>query len=128
MGRCRGSLSGCAKRLVQTIARRDLKLSLLLKLRCDRKTQGRSGREVKGGAEFHRLQSDQRMAKYWKTEVLTTCALDYMSWDNFYQAGPEEIVAPTIRQRRSRFMMTSFTSASSAKEKNLKRWVFVVGL
>jgi glycosyltransferase involved in cell wall biosynthesis len=31
----------------------------------------------------------ERMAKYWQTEILTTCALDYMTWNNYYPAGTD---------------------------------------
>jgi glycosyltransferase involved in cell wall biosynthesis len=58
----------------------------------------RCGREVNGGAESHCLQVAQRMAKYWHTEILTTCALDYMTWDNFYPAGEEEVGPALIRR------------------------------
>jgi glycosyltransferase involved in cell wall biosynthesis len=58
----------------------------------------RCGRQVNGGAESHCLQVAQHMAKHWQTEVLTTCALDYMSWENFYSEGPEQI-GPTLVRR-----------------------------
>ena len=58
----------------------------------------RCGREVNGGAETHCLQVAQRMAKHCRTEVLTTCALDYMSWENFYPPGIEQ-VGPTVVRR-----------------------------
>jgi glycosyltransferase involved in cell wall biosynthesis len=49
----------------------------------------RCGLEVNGGAETHCLKIAQRMSNYWDTEILTTCALDYMTWENYY---PREIV------------------------------------
>lgn len=49
----------------------------------------RCGLEVNGGAETHCLKIAQRMSNYWDTEILTTCALDYMTWENYY---PPEIV------------------------------------
>lgn len=58
----------------------------------------RCGGEVSGGAEFHCLQVAQRMAQYWRTEVLTTCALDYMTWENFYPPGIEELGATLVRR------------------------------
>jgi len=38
------------------------------------------------------------MAAHWQTEVLTTCALDYMSWENWYPAGVEQIGGTLIRR------------------------------
>jgi glycosyltransferase involved in cell wall biosynthesis len=58
----------------------------------------RCGQEVVGGAESHCLQVAQRMAKYWRTEVLTTCALDYMEWRNHYPEGTEEIGETVVRR------------------------------
>jgi glycosyltransferase involved in cell wall biosynthesis len=58
----------------------------------------RCGLEVNGGAEAHCLQIAQHMAKHWLTEILTTCALDYMTWDNFYRAGSEQ-AGPTLIRR-----------------------------
>lgn len=58
----------------------------------------RCGREVTGGAEALCLQMAQRMSAHWETEVLTTCALDYMTWDNHYPPGPEEVNGTTIRR------------------------------
>jgi glycosyltransferase involved in cell wall biosynthesis len=58
----------------------------------------RCGREVNGGAETLCLQVAKRMARHWHTEVLTTCALDYMTWENFYPAGPEDLGGTTIRR------------------------------
>ncbi|MEY2558434.1 MAG: hypothetical protein QOE34_1859 [Verrucomicrobiota bacterium] len=58
----------------------------------------RCGVEVNGGAESLCLQVAQRMARHWKTEILTTCALDYMTWENSYPEGPEQ-AGPTLIRR-----------------------------
>ena len=58
----------------------------------------RCGVEVNGGAEAHCLQVAQRMSKHWDTEVLTTCALDYMTWADHYPAGPEPAGGTIIRR------------------------------
>jgi hypothetical protein len=44
----------------------------------------RCGAEMNGGAKGLYLKIAQRMSTYWQTEVLTTCALDRMTWDNHY--------------------------------------------
>ncbi len=76
----------------------------------------RCGLEVNGGAEAHCLQVAQHMSKHWETEVLTTCALDYMTWENFYPPGVEEIGGTRVRrfpvdQRRD---VESFNRLSTA--------------
>jgi len=58
----------------------------------------RCGIEVNGGAELHCLKIAQRMSKYWEVEILTTCALDYLTWDNYYPPGVTEIAG--IKTRR----------------------------
>jgi glycosyltransferase involved in cell wall biosynthesis len=58
----------------------------------------RCGREVNGGAESLCLQIAQRMAPFWTTEILTTCALDYMTWENFYPPGSETVGSTVVRR------------------------------
>jgi glycosyltransferase involved in cell wall biosynthesis len=58
----------------------------------------RAGVEVNGGAESHCLQVAQRMGQHWNTEVLTTCALDYMTWENSYPEGVEQAGLTVIRR------------------------------
>ena len=58
----------------------------------------RCGVEVNGGAEFLCLQVADRMSKWWDTEVITTCALDYVRWDNFYPPGVEKVGGTAIRR------------------------------
>lgn len=58
----------------------------------------RCGEEVNGGAEAHCLAIAQQMAPEWQTEVLTTCALDYLTWANHYPPGDEECGGTTIRR------------------------------
>ncbi len=60
----------------------------------------RCGLEVNGGAEFHCLKIAQRMSKYWDVEILTTCALDYLTWENFYPPGTTEIAGVKTRRFR----------------------------
>ena len=58
----------------------------------------RCGLEVNGGAESLCLQIAQRMAAFWTTEILTTCALDYMTWENFYPPGTQQLGATVVRR------------------------------
>lgn len=58
----------------------------------------RAGPEIIGGAESLCLQVAQRMSAYWDTEILTTCALDYMTWDNVYEPGIVQCGSTILRR------------------------------
>ena len=58
----------------------------------------RYGLEVNGGAELLCRQVAERMAKYWDVEVLTTCAIDYMTWQNEYPPGPTTVNGITVQR------------------------------
>jgi len=51
----------------------------------------RYGLEINGGAELHCRWVTEHMNKYWDVEVLTTKALDYITWENYFTA-PEAMV------------------------------------
>lgn len=50
----------------------------------------RCGIEVNGGAELHCRLVAEHMAQRMRTEVLTTCAVDYLTWKNHYPPGVEQ--------------------------------------
>lgn len=58
----------------------------------------RAGIEVNGGAEYLCLSVARAMAAIWDIEIITTCARDYTTWENFYPAGVEELDGVTIRR------------------------------
>src|SRR5207245_8168452 len=47
----------------------------------------RFGEEVIGGAELHARWIAQHLAETHSVEVLTTCAVDYLTWENAYEPG-----------------------------------------
>lgn len=51
----------------------------------------RYGEEVNGGAELLCRQVAERLHKYFEVEVLTTCALDYLTWENYFPAGTTSV-------------------------------------
>lgn len=58
----------------------------------------RYGLEVNGGSELYSRQIAERLSKLYDVEILTTCALDYVTWENFYKEGVEDINGVTVRR------------------------------
>ena len=75
------------------MATSDLKLAIVVQ---------RYGNEINGGAEFHARLVAEELAKYYQVEVLTTCALDYVTWGNHYKQGVEDINGITVRRFKVR--------------------------
>jgi glycosyltransferase involved in cell wall biosynthesis len=53
---------------------------------------------VNGGAELHCRQLAERLKDIYDVEVLTTCAVDYVTWENYYKEGVEDINGITVRR------------------------------
>jgi lipopolysaccharide biosynthesis glycosyltransferase/glycosyltransferase involved in cell wall biosynthesis len=51
----------------------------------------RYGEEVCGGGEYYAKKLAEHLAGLYAVEVLTTTSLEYMSWDNHYEAGSSVI-------------------------------------
>jgi len=58
----------------------------------------RYGEEVIGGAELHARWIAQRLAARHRVEVLTTCATDYLTWENTYEPGPTVVNGLPVRR------------------------------
>ena len=60
----------------------------------------RYGTEVNGGSEFLCRQLAQKMSRHWDLEVLTTCAMDYMTWQDEYAPGLQTVEGVLVRRFR----------------------------
>lgn len=47
----------------------------------------RYGQDVNGGAEYHARILAEQLCKMYHVNILTTTALDYYTWDNYYPSG-----------------------------------------
>ena len=60
----------------------------------------RYGDEITGGSEVLCKRLAERLSKYFEIEVLTTCAKDYVTWNNWYAQGSERIGNVLVRRFR----------------------------
>src|SRR4030042_6972970 len=58
----------------------------------------RYGMEINGGAELHCRWIAEHMGKYSDVEVLTTRALDYITWKNHYPRGQGVVNGVPVRR------------------------------
>lgn len=60
----------------------------------------RYGHAINGGAELHARYIAERLARHANVEVLTTCAVDYVSWKNELPEGVEKVNNVPVRRFR----------------------------
>ena len=58
----------------------------------------RYGLEVNGGSEQYCRQLAEKLKEIYDVEVITTCALDYTTWEDHYPEGVSEINGVTVRR------------------------------
>ena len=58
----------------------------------------RYGTEILGGSEYHCRLIAERLAPRHQVEVLTTCAADYITWNNEYPEGADRVRGVTVRR------------------------------
>jgi len=58
----------------------------------------RYGLEVNGGAELHARLLAEKLATKYDIEILTTTALDYNGWKNYYPSGKEMVNEINVRR------------------------------
>jgi hexosyltransferase len=63
----------------------------------------RYGLEVNGGAELHCRQLAERLKDDYDVSVLTTCAIDYVTWKNEYKEGIEHINGVKVIRKKVDF-------------------------
>jgi len=58
----------------------------------------RYGLEVNGGSEVLTRMLAERLNPFYDIEVITTCALDYMEWKNYYPEGVSDVNGVKVRR------------------------------
>ncbi len=58
----------------------------------------RYGTEVTGGAESLCRWVAERMHTYFEVEILSTCAIDYLTWENYFAAGNTLVNSVVVRR------------------------------
>lgn len=58
----------------------------------------RYGLEVNGGSEYYTRKLAEHLQEKYEIEILTTTALDYRTWENYYKPGVERIDGITVRR------------------------------
>jgi len=58
----------------------------------------RYGLEVNGGAELLCRQIAEHLSKFFKIEIITTCAIDYVTWKNEYPEGISQVNNVTVHR------------------------------
>ena len=58
----------------------------------------RYGQTINGGAELHARYIAEHLARHAEVEVLTTCAVDYVSWRNETAPGVERVNGVAVRR------------------------------
>ena len=58
----------------------------------------RYGADINGGAELHARYLAERLSRHVQVEVLTSCATDYITWQNALNAGPDVVNGVNVRR------------------------------
>ena len=58
----------------------------------------RYGADINGGAELHARYIAEHLGRHAEVEVLTTCAIDYVTWQNELAPGIDEVNGVTVRR------------------------------
>lgn len=58
----------------------------------------RYGTEILGGSEYHCRLIAERLAERHQVDVLTSCARDYITWQNEYPEGADRVRGVTVRR------------------------------
>lgn len=58
----------------------------------------RYGKEVNGGSEYYTMLMAQKLKEYYEVDVLTSKALTYDKWEDYYKADVEDLDGVTVRR------------------------------
>jgi len=76
----------------------------------------RYGQTINGGAELHARYIAEHLARHAEVDVLTTCAVDYVTWRNDMQAGEERVNGVAVRRFRVRHERDTVAFAERSRQ------------
>lgn len=97
----------------------------------------RYGLEVNGGSELYTREIAERLKSDYEVHVLTSCALNYTDWANYYQEGIEDIHGVTVhrfpveklrnQQEFAQIHKLMEVAAGNLSEKKTEEWLRKMG-
>ena len=96
----------------------------------------RYGLEVNGGSEYYTRMLAEHLSEVCDVEILTTKALDYQTWDNYFEADEEKVNGIVVRRFRTVHSRSPFKMKLYGKLRNVsslamryseERWVDAQG-
>lgn len=82
----------------------------------------RYGVEVNGGAEYLCRILAERLAGTYEVDVLTSCALEYVTWANWYPAATTEINGVRVHRFATQYERQVDSPERVEMERKLKKW------
>lgn len=83
----------------------------------------RYGMEVNGGSEYYTRLIAEHLKKYYQIEILTTTALNYDTWENYYPEGISELEGIRVRRFRVKQMRSRIRFGLARRMKKYFGWM-----
>ena len=82
----------------------------------------RYGVEVNGGAEYYCRVLAERLTSTYEVDVLTSCALEYVTWANWYPAATTRINGVNVHRFPTRYERQAKDHLQYETERKIKKW------
>ncbi|QMW01589.1 glycosyltransferase family 4 protein [Spirosoma foliorum] len=82
----------------------------------------RYGVEVNGGAEYYCRVLAERLTSTYEVDVLTSCALEYVTWANWYPAATTQINGVNVHRFPTHYERQAKDHLMYETERKIKKW------